>query len=469
MRVFNTLTRQLEEFKPIEDKIVRLYTCGPTVYDFPHIGNWRTFVFDDVLRRTLEYNGFKVNHVMNATDVGHLTGDNIGNADIGEDRIEKAAKRENKTAWDIANFYIADFKRGLKLLNIEFPTHFVRATDHIAEQIDLIKKLLDKGLAYVTETGVFYDVTKFPDYGKLGGQKLIDKRVATREELVEDKTKHHPADFALWKFSKPEYHRQMEWKSPWGTGFPGWHIECSAISMKYLGDTLDIHTGGVDHIAIHHTNEIAQSEGATGKKFSDYWLHGEFLTVNGGRMGKSLGNAYTLQDIIKKELDPLALRYFYFGAHYRSKQNFTWEGLNAAAEGLKNMKEMVIALRIQTQRTTLSEEKLKQLDAFRSRFKESLSNDFQIPQALATAWEMLKSNIPSPDKLDLMLDFDRVLGLRLDEAVEQPIPQEVTDLAKLRDEARKNKDFQKSDEIRKQIEEKGYRVEDTTGGTIVKK
>lgn len=439
MRLYNTLSRKTEEFAPINFPGVGLYTCGPTVYDYPQIGNWRTFVFEDILRRSLEFNGYKVTHVMNATDVGHLTGDNVGNADLGEDRMEKAAKREGKTAWDIAKFYIDDFVESMTILNIESPTYFIRATDHIKEQIDLIARLEKKGLTYQTGLGVYFNVAKFPDYGKLGGQKLVDKRVATRDELKEDPDKINPFDFALWKFSLPEERRQMEWDSPWGRGYPGWHIECSAMSMKYLGESFDIHTGGIDHVAIHHTNEIAQSEGATDKPLAKYWLHGEFLTVDGGRMGKSLGNAYTLHDILKKGFDPLALRYFYFTAHYRTKLNFTWEALEAAQNSLTKLRNRANSA--------------SQGVALRARFLEAINDDLNMPQALAIAWQTENRN-------DLV-DFEKILGLDLFNEEKKEIPKEIRKLITDREMARKEKDFKRADELRDMIKSKGYDVSDS--------
>ncbi|MEK7127789.1 MAG: cysteine--tRNA ligase [Patescibacteria group bacterium] len=440
MKLYNTLSRKIEEFVPINPGKVGVYSCGPTVYDYPHIGNWRTFIFDDILRRVLEYNGLAVIQVMNATDVGHLTGDNVGDADLGEDRMVKAAKRENKTAWEIADFYIKDFIESLGKLNIEKPNVFARATDHIKEQIELIKQLEANGLVYVTPMGIYFEASKFSGYGKLGGQKMIDKRVATRDELKEDSDKKNPFDFALWKFSKPEDKRQMEWGSPWGKGFPGWHLECSAMAIKYLGESFDIHTGGVDHIAIHHTNEIAQSEGATGKTFAKYWMHGEFLTVDGGRMGKSLGNAFTLQDVINKGFDPLALRYFYFSAHYRQKQNFTWEALENARNGLNKLRNKAQSL--------ASQEVL-----LRGRFLEAINNDLNMPEALAVAWQT--------ENRDDLVEFDKVFGLDLFKTEEKIIPEEIKKLIAEREVARKNKDYKKADEFRDMIKSKGYDVNDT--------
>lgn len=478
----NTLTRKKEKFEPLNPYDVRMYTCGPTVYYYPHIGNWRTFFFEDILRRVLIFNGYKVTQVMNATDVGHLTGDNIGDADLGEDRMEVQAKKEGKTAWDIADFYIKDFLESRNKLNIEPPEYFVRATDHIDDQIALIKRLERRSLIYKTNMGVYFDVSKYPEYGKLGGQKMIDKRVATREELKEDPQKRSPFDFALWKFSYPggrpfdpalddvATRRHMEWDSPWGRGYPGWHIECSAMSMKYLGESFDIHTGAVDHIAIHHTNEIAQSEAATGKPFAKYWLHGEFLRVDGGRMGKSLGNAYTLHDIEAKGYEPLALRYLFLTAHYRDSLNFTWDSLSSAQKALGNLREQVLAAKTQTTRTSLSSEKQKKVDDFSTEFKKAVNDDLNTPRALAVCWEMLKSNIPSEDKYDLVVTFDEVLGLRLSEVhkMEFEIPKEVQELLARRDLLRKQRKYDESDKVRLEIQKKGFIVEDTPKGQRVK-
>lgn len=466
----NTLTRKKEKFIPLNSSSVGVYTCGPTVYYYPQIGNWRTFVFEDILRRVLEYNGYNVKHVMNVTDVGHLTGDNVGDADLGEDRMEKAAKKEGKTAWDIADFYIADFIKSRKELNILEPTFFVRATDHIKEQIELIKKLENKNFIYKTTMGIYFDVSKLSDYGKLGGQKMIDKRVATREELKEDSEKKNPFDFALWKFSDQNEKRHMEWESPWGVGYPGWHIECSAMSMKYLGEEFDIHTGGVDHVAIHHTNEIAQSEGATGKLPAKYWLHGEFLKVDGGRMGKSLGNAYTLHDIKEKGFNVLSLRYLYLTANYRDTLNFTWKSLAASQTALDNLSDQVLAAKSDTGRTVISEEKSRKVDDYNQRFILAINDDLNTAKALSVLWEVLKSNIPSEDKYDLVVEFDRVFGLRLAEikSVEINIPEDVANLLQKRAELRKLEKYNEADIIRDEIKKSGYEVEDTVAGQRVR-
>lgn len=462
LKIYNTLTRKVEEFVPLNFPKVGLYTCGPTVYDYQHIGNWRTFTFEDILRRVLQAEGFDLNHIMNATDVGHLSGDNLGDADLGEDRLEKGSKKEGKSVWEIAQFYYDDFIKTRNWLNILPPTHFVRATDHIKEQIELVQKLMDNGLAYETETGVFFDVMKFPEYGKLGGQKLIDKRVASREEVEKDKTKKSPYDFALWfkRVGKFADH-QMHWASPWGDGFPGWHIECSAMAMKYLGESFDIHTGGVDHIAIHHTNEIAQSEGATGKPFAKNWMHGEFLTVDGGRMGKSLGNAYTLHDIKQKGLDLLALRYLYLTAHYRDKLNFTWESLQGAQNALNNLREIIRDWDQPEMGCT----------EYEQRFMEAINNDLNTPQAIAVMWEMVKSDYPTSAKAASLLKFDKVLGLKLDEYLSQKLEAsgDVQKLLEKREEARRSKNFEESDKIRKEIKDLGYEVDDTQDGPKLRK
>lgn len=462
MKLYNTLTKQLEEFEPLNTPHVGLYTCGPTVYNYPQIGNWRTFTFEDVLRRVLEFNGYKVNHVMNVTDVGHLTGDNLGDADLGEDRMEKAATREGKTAWEVAQFYLDDFVTSAKKLNLLSPTHLPRATDHIAEQIKLIERLEKNGLTYQTDLGVYFDVSQYPDYGKLGGQKLVDKRAATREELKEDPQKKHPFDFALWKFSTPADKRQMEWDSPWGVGFPGWHIECSAMSMKYLGESFDIHTGGVDHIAIHHTNEIAQSEGATNKPFAKYWLHGEFLTVDGGRMGKSLGNAYTLADLISKGYDALSLRYLYLTTHYRKVMNFSFEALDGAQTALQKLRKLMGEWRENKDRVSLSPEKDEKINGYRQQFTEALNDDLNVPQALATTWEVAKSNLPSSDKYDLIAGFDEVLGLNLSQTLnpKSETPNNIKILIVKREKLRAEGKYAEADAIRDQLQKLGFNVQD---------
>lgn len=439
-----------------------MYSCGPTVYDYAHIGHMRRYVGDDVLKRVLTANGFEVKHVMNITDVGHLTSD----ADSGEDKMEKAAAQKGESAWEIAKYFEEQFLESSDSLNIKRADIICKATDHIEAQIELIKKLEAKGLTYKTEDGIYFDTAKFPEYGKLTGGKEGIKPGAR----VDVAGKKSPTDFALWKFSPKDSKRQMEWESPWGIGFPGWHIECSAMSMKYLGESFDIHTGGVDHIPVHHTNEIAQAEGATGKPFVKYWIHHEFLQVDGQKMAKSLGNTYTVVDVEKKGFDPIALRYLFLTSHYRDPMNFTWDSLSSAATALSKLKELLVSLRQEHQRTVLSPEKGRKLEEYQLGFGKAVCDDLNTPQALATLWEMLKSNIPSEDKYDLAISFDEVLGLGLSTIKQEEfvVPDEILKLVQEREELRKDGKFSESDEIRKKIEQKGYRLEDSAQGPKVR-
>lgn len=465
LKLYNTLTKTIEEFKPRDPNSVTLYCCGPTVYDYAHIGNFRTYAMTDFLVRTLRYLGYKVNYVMNVTDVGHLVSD----ADSGEDKLEKGAKREGKTAWDVAKFYTNAFLADSNKLKLLEPDVRPKPTEHIQEQIAMVQALLDKGFAYTIDDGMYFDTNKFKEYGMLTGQSLEDLKAGARVEV--NQQKKNPTDFALWKFSPKGQKRDMEWDSPWGKGFPGWHIECSAMSRKYLGDQIDIHTGGMDLIPIHHTNEIAQSEAATGKSpFVRFWVHGQFILVDGEKMAKSKGNFYRLDDIEAKNFDPLALRYLYLTAHYRAFLNFTWESLQASQKSLEQLRGQVESLRLQaSERRVLSHEKLAKIDAFRKKFEDALTNDLNMPQALATVWEMLKSNIPSQDKFDLTLDFDEVLGLNLREERGFEIPKEIQELAHTRDGLRKENKFQEADHVRLEIEKRGYLVDDTPEGSYIKK
>lgn len=466
MKLYNTLTHQIEELKPLNPPMVTLYTCGPTVYDYTHLGHMRTFTNNDVLKRTLTYFGFKVNHVMNITDVGHLTGDD----DTGEDKLEKGAEKVGKSVWEVAQFYTDFFMKTMRELNIIPANTTSKATDHVPEMKELIKKLQEKGYTYETDEALYFNIAKFSNYGKLSGQKLEEKKKGSREEVRVDPQKKHPADFALWfkRVGRFKDH-MMHWDSPWGDGFPGWHIECSAMSMKYLGETIDIHSGGVDHIPTHHENEIAQSEAATGKPFVQYWVHHNFLQVEGQKMSKSLGNFFTIDDVKKKGIDPLSLRLLFLQTHYRQEMNFTWEATKGADEAYRKLKELVRALRSQTNRTTLSEEKLGKLDEYRKRFNDALANDLQTPQAVAIMWEMLKSNIPSEDKLDLLFEMDQVFGLKLSETQEEEIPVEIRQLADLRQQKRLEKQYEETDRLRKEIEAEGYLVEDISEGYRIKK
>ncbi len=462
MKLFNTLTRQVEEFVPIKKGKVGIYSCGPTVYLSSHIGHMRTYVGNDILKRTLYLSGYKVKHVMNITDVGHLTSD----ADTGEDKVEKTAKETGKSAWDIAKFYEEQFFSFTDALNIPRPDIVCKATDHIREQIDLIKKLEEKGFTYKTYDGIYFDTIKFPNYGVLTGGKHGIK-AGVRIKMGEKK---NPTDFALWKFSPKDEKRQMEWESPWGIGFPGWHIECSAMSMKYLGETFDIHTGGVDHIPVHHTNEIAQSEAATGKPFVRYWIHFEFLMLDEKKMSKSLGNIYTVDNVTQKGFDPLALRYLFLTAHYKDPLNFTWESLGAAQSALQNLKSLIVNIK-SSQRTAPSEEKSEKVEKYRDDFTQAVNDDLNTPRALAVLWEMMKSNIPSEDKYDLALAFDEILGLNLWKisTAKIQVSSNIKILMDKREKLRKEGKFEEADEIRKKIEDGGWRIEDNESGAVVKK
>lgn len=477
MKLYNSLSRKIEDFVPLNSTQVGMYTCGPTVYSFVTIGNMRTYATSDLLVRTLAFNGYTVDYVINLTDVGHLTGDNEGDADRGEDRLEKSAKKEGKTARDVANFYTESFLKAFEALNYIKPKVFAKATDNIPEQIELITRLQGNGLTYATSDGVYFDTEKYETnthriYGELSS---LDK-ILEGARVEPNPEKRNARDFALWKFSyaggrefdpahdDESLKRQMEWSSPWGLGFPGWHIECSAMSMKYLGETFDIHAGGEDLRATHHPNEIAQSEGATNNLFVKYWVHSAFLKVDGKRMGKSLGNAYTVSDIVNKGFDPLALRYFYLTAHYKSPLNFTWEGLEAAATALTKLRNAYASFNEaeEEDRTVLSDEKLQKVTDYRERFKNAISEDLNFPQALAVVWEVTKSNIPRADKRDLLQLFDEVLGLKIDKSEPETaeMSQEIQELLKKRDELRAQKNFEEADKIRAEIEEKGYTVND---------
>jgi cysteinyl-tRNA synthetase len=449
IKFYNTLTHQKEEFKPIHDGKVGMYACGPTVYWFAHIGNMRTYVFVDILRRTLEFNGYEVKLVMNITDVGHLTDD----ANEGEDKMIIAMKREGKTAYEIADVYTEAFMKDVSRLNIKPAQMYPRATKHLHEQIEMIQQLETKGYTYQTSDGIYFDTSKLESYGRLSGQSAEEKKAGARIEMGEKK---HPTDFALWKFSPKDQKREMEWESPWGVGFPGWHIECSAMSMKYLDVPFDIHTGGIDHIPVHHENELAQTEASEGVLQANVWMHGEFLTVDGGKMSKSLGNLYTIDQLIERGYDPLAYRYFVLGAHYRTKLNFTFEGLEGAQNALKKLRATI---RHWDQPEKISEEYL-------AKFQQAVNDDLNTPRALAILWELVDSDLVSSEKAATLLRFDQVLGLKLETYVGEQIevPTEIQLLLEQRAIARENKDWDTSDMLRDQIKEKGYLVEDTADG-----
>lgn len=454
--LYNTLTRQKEEFTPIRPGEVGLYTCGPTVYNFAHIGNLRTYLFEDVLKRVLAFNGYKVNHVMNITDVGHLTGDR----DMGEDKLESRSRREGKSAWDIAEFYTHAFKQDISRLNVLEPTIWCKATDSIPEQIDLIRILEQKGFTYKTGDGIYFDTARFPEYAKLSSQNLDALQEGARVE--KNPEKRSATDFALWKFSPPGARRQMEWDSPWGIGFPGWHIECSAMSMKFLGDQLDIHCGGIDHVDIHHTNEIAQSEAATGRKFFNFWMHGAFLNIQGGKkMAKSEENFLTLENaLIKRGIPPLAYRFAAFLTHYRKPMEYSDESIQAAKNGLEHLCNQV---REVTKGGAVPAGAPS--SAFCEKFLEAINDDLNMPRAMAVIQEMLKSAMPNAEKHATILDFDRVLGLDLDQVDKpQEIPPEVRKLVAARRTAREAKNWAESDRLRDEIQKRGYTVKDTREG-----
>jgi cysteinyl-tRNA synthetase len=458
VKFFNTLTRKKEIFKPLKDKKVGLYTCGPTTYWFAHIGNLRTYIFEDLLKRVLLYHGYKVKHVMNITDVGHLVSDQ----DVGEDKILLAAKRERKSAKEIARFYEMAFKRDLKRLNILAPTVWIRASETIKEQIELIKILEKKGFTYHLEDGIYFDTSKLKKYGRLWPKKMKILPGA-RVEIVPGKK--NPTDFALWKFAKER--KEMVWNSPWGLGFPGWHTECVVMSLKELGVPFDIHCGGVDHILIHHTNEIAQAEAAFSKILAKYWLHGEFLLVEGMKMAKSLKNIFTLDDLIKRGFHPLAFRYFCLGAHYRSKLNFTFEALKASQNALENLYQKISDFKT---KKIVSNSKPKILKDYQRKFLDFVGDDLNIPKALALAWKVVRENrIDERQKYLLLLDFDKIFGLDLAKVKKIKIPKKIRELLKKREEYRKTGDFEKADKIREEIKKMGYQVEDTKEGPKLKK
>jgi len=446
LSIYNSLSRQTEEFQPINPGEVLMYTCGPTVYNYQHIGNFRTFFLSDIIVRTLEFNDFKVRHIINLTDLGHLTDD----ADEGEDKMEVAAEKEGKSAKEIADFYIKSFTKDFEDLNMKKPHKFPRATDYIKEMVNLIQLLERKGFTYVTTDGVYFNTSKFEDYGKISGLTPENIKEGARVEV--NVQKQNPRDFALWKFSPQDSKRWQEYDSPWGVGFPGWHIECSAMAMSELAESIDIHVGGEDHKMIHHPNERAQSEGATGKPFVKYWVHGTHLQVDGGRMAKSLGNFYTISDVVAKGYTPMDLRFFYMTAHYRSSLNFTWESLQSAHNSLKKMYDIIADYKE-------TDEVKPDADSI-EKFNAALMGDLNLPKAIAVVWEVLKSQLDESVKILTMLKMDEVLGLGIEDYVGFQIPQKVQNLAKMRWEYRKQAIFDKADVLRREISEMGFEVED---------
>lgn len=462
LKLYNTLTRKKETFKPIQKGKVGIYTCGPTVYWYQHIGNLRGYFFSDILKRVLKLEGYKVTHVINVTDVGHLTSD----ADEGEDKMEKAAKKEGKSANEISNFYLNVLKDDFKKMNIEMPDYWPKATEHIKEQIELIKKLEKKGYIYKTSDGIYFDTSKFKSYGKLANINISGLKAGKRIAVGEKKNK---TDFALWKLSSSsEGQRQQEWESPWGVGFPGWHIECSAMSMKYLGEHFDIHAGGQEHIQIHHTNEIAQSEAATGKPFVNYWLHGGWLTHCGEKISKSKGGLYTLSELEKQGYSPMDLRYFFLSAHYRKPLDFSLENLDFAKTSLKRLKDMISRLKEAGSRTPTGPSN-KNVELAFGEFRSFINDDLNTSRALSYLWEILRDDrLNNSEKYELAEKFDKVLGLELDKEKKVRIPADVRKLAEIREKAREEKEWEDADQLRRDIENLGFIVEDSEDGFVLK-
>jgi cysteinyl-tRNA synthetase len=477
MLLYNTLSRSKQEFTPIAPGRVGVYSCGPTVYWFAHIGNMRAFLFADVLCRALRFNGYTVEQVMNITDVGHLTDD----ASEGEDKMIVAMKREGKTAYEIAEFYAQAFFADLLKLNITPATRYPRATQHIADQVIMIVQLQNKGFTYKTSDGIYFDTSKLPNYGRLSGQKAEEKQAGARVGIGDKK---NATDFALWKFSHEidaqlltithpssllySSKRLMEWPSPWGIGFPGWHIECSAMSKKYLGVPFDIHTGGIDHIAVHHENEIAQTEGAEGKLEANYWMHNEFITVDGGKMSKSIGNVYTISDLVEKGFDPLAFRYLCLQAHYRTKLNFTFESLEGAQNALNRLRQLVRDWEVPALK--LGDLEKQEMGEYEQRFTQTINDDLNTPEALAVLWDLVDSDEPTSIKAEIILKFDQVFGLQLEKfvAIQTDVPEDVQRLLHERANARTEKNWTESDRLRKEIEALGFIVEDKPDGQKVR-
>ena len=454
LTLYDNYTRSLRPFAPLKAGEVGLYTCGPTVYDYQHIGNFRTFLFEDLLKRVLEWNGYPVRHVMNITDVGHLTSD----ADTGEDKMEKGARRTGKSAWEISRLYTDAFLDDMKRLNLQPPTLLCRATDHIKEQVEFIADIEKNGYTYRTSDGVYFDTSKQPNYGHLA---RLDKAGLEAGKRVEQGEKKHATDFALWKFSPPGEKRQMEWDSPWGVGFPGWHIECSAMAQKYLGDYFDIHCGGEDHIPIHHTNEIAQTEARVGTRLANFWMHGYFLLANDAKMAKSAGEFLRLQSLIDRGYDALAYRYLCLTAHYRTQLNFTWGALDAAATALERMRNGLFAL------GAAGEADSRYLE----RFTSEINDDLNLPRALALGWEVLRGDLSAAAKKATLIAFDRVFGLALAEwqPKQEVIPETVNALAAARAAARQAKQWAEADRLRAELHAAGWEVEDRPDGYTLKR
>ena len=454
LKIYNTLTRKKEEFKPIDKDEVKIYSCGPTVYYFAHIGNLRAYLFMDNLRRVLKYNGYKLKHAMNITDVGHLVSD----ADEGEDKMLKASRRENKNPFEIADFYTKAFLEDMKKLNVDMPEIICKATEHIKIMEDYVKQIIKNGYAYETEYTIYFDTSKLDKYGVLSNRNIEEQKAGARVEL--DSEKINPSDFALW-IKAPENHL-MKWNSFWGECYPGWHLECSAMSEKYLGETFDIHTGGMDHIPVHHENEIAQGKGYCGKIPAHYWMHVDFLQVNGGKMSKSLNNLYTLKDLEERGYLPEVYRMFNFSSHYKKPINFTFEAMESAKVALNRLRE---GYKRHLEGNDEVEESI--IKEFKDRFLEAINDDLNMPQAMSVVWDLIKYEKKSPLLAKTLLKFDTVLGLNIDKEEKIDLPEEIMQIVEERKEARENKDWNKSDELRDKLVNLGYTVKDTPNGMLV--
>ena len=463
---YNTLTRKKEEFHSIDEKRVRMYSCGRTVYSYAHIGNFRTYIFMDTLRRVLKYNGYELKHVMNITDVGHLESD----ADEGEDKMEKAARKEKKDPYEIANFYTKIFLKDMEKLNIDKPEIITKATENISQMIDYVKEIIKNGYAYETSKGIYFDISKLDKYPVLSNRKLDDQIAGARVDV--DPEKKNPYDFALW-IKAPENHI-MKWESPWGLSYPGWHLECSTMGRRFLGEEFDIHTGGVDHIPTHHENEIAQSKGATGKIPAHVWMHCEYLQVDGGKMSKSLGNTYTISQLQEKGISPLAFKLFCFTAHYRNKLNFTFEGAYGAQKALERLYDSYV--KNVNGADDVEEDVIKE---YEEKFLSYINDDMNMPGAMSVVWDIARNTKKSAKFANLLLKFDEVLGLDMKNAEKylvkfkqndsEELPAEIKKLVEERKNARAEKNWAKSDEIRDKIISLGYSIKDTKDGIIVKK
>ena len=450
---YNTLTKSKDKFEPINKEEVRMYSCGPTVYKDASIGNMRTYIMNDLIRRVLKYNGYKIKHTMNITDVGHLVSD----ADEGEDKMLKSAREMQKSPYEIAKYYTKLFMNDLEKLNVETPEVVCKATDHIEDMIKYVQKLLENGYAYETSTAIYFDVSKLDEYGILSGIKLEDQKAGARVDV--DTEKRNPYDFALWIKAKPNH--IMKWESPWGLSYPGWHIECSAMGQKYLGEQFDIHTGGIDLIPTHHENEIAQSKGVCGKIPAKYWIHGEYLLINGGKMSKSLNNVYLLKDIIEKGYDPLTYRLFTYSSSYRTKLNFTWEGIEASQKALEKLRAGY-QKHLEGNEDILDEE----ISKYEENFHKAINDDLNMPLAMSVVWDVVKNPKKSKKLAKLLDKFDTVLALSLDKKSEnqEKIPEEVLKLAEERLKARQEKNWAESDRLRDEILALGYSIKDSKEG-----